>query len=129
MTSPQQFSAAADTRANAASRSRRPLKVGLNLPTVEGALAGKTAGWADLLAFAQRAEALGFDSLWAPDHLLVTWQERTQGIWECWSLLAALAAATSSVELGPLVTCTGFRHPALLAKIADMVDEISRRRT
>jgi Luciferase-like monooxygenase len=64
------------------------------------ALAGKTASWADLLAFAQRAEALGFDSLWVPDHLLLTWQEQRRGIWECWSLLAALAAVTSHVKLG-----------------------------
>jgi alkanesulfonate monooxygenase SsuD/methylene tetrahydromethanopterin reductase-like flavin-dependent oxidoreductase (luciferase family) len=88
-------------------------------------MAGKTAGWADLLAFAQRAEALGFDSLWVPDHLLLAWQEQTHGIWECWSLLAALAAVTSRVALGPLVACTAFRSPALLAKMADTVDEIS----
>lgn len=108
-----------------APRSSRPLKVGLNVQIVEGALAGKTAGWANLLAFAQQAEALGFDSLWVPDHLLLTWQGQTRGIWECWSLLAALAATTSRVELGSLVTSTGFRNPALLAKMADTVDEIS----
>ncbi len=88
-------------------------------------LAGKTATWADLLAFAQRAEALGFDSLCVPDHLLLQWEEQTRGTWECWSLLAALAALTSRVELGSLVTCTGFRNPALLAKMADTVDMIS----
>jgi len=104
---------------------RRPLKVGINLPTTEGALSGKTASWADLLAFAERAEALGFDSLWVPDHLLLKWQEQTRGIWECWSLLAALAAVTHRVELGSLVACTAFRSPALLAKMADTVDEIS----
>ena len=49
----------------------RPLKVGINLPVTEGALAGKTARWADLFALASQAEALGFDSLWVPDHLLV----------------------------------------------------------
>jgi alkanesulfonate monooxygenase SsuD/methylene tetrahydromethanopterin reductase-like flavin-dependent oxidoreductase (luciferase family) len=106
----------------------RPLKVGINLPTTEGGIAGKTARWADLFAIASRAEALGFDSLWVPDHLLITWQEQTRGIWECWSLLAALAAVTHRVELGSLVACTAFRSPALLAKMADTIDEISEGR-
>ncbi|HZR42558.1 MAG TPA: LLM class flavin-dependent oxidoreductase [Ktedonobacteraceae bacterium] len=105
--------------------SHRPLKVGINLPTTEGAIAGKTARWPDLLAFAERAEVLGFDSLWVPDHLLLKWQEQTRGIWECWSLLAALAAVTHRVELGSLVACTAFRNPALLAKMVDTIDEIS----
>lgn len=113
------------TKADAVLHPKRPLKVGINLPTTEGALAGKTARWADLLAFAQQAETLGFDSLWVPDHLLLRWQEQTHGIWECWSLLAALAAVTHRVELGSLVACTAFRNPALLAKMADTIDEIS----
>ena len=125
MTDHQQSTGAVETRMDGASRPLRPLKVGINLPTVEGTMAGKTASWADLFAFAQRAEALGFDSLWVPDHLLLTWQEQTHGIWECWSLLAALAAVTSRVALGPLVACTAFRSPALLAKMVDTVDEIS----
>jgi alkanesulfonate monooxygenase SsuD/methylene tetrahydromethanopterin reductase-like flavin-dependent oxidoreductase (luciferase family) len=116
-----------DTRrsVDAGVQTLRPLKVGINLPTTEGAIAGKTAKWTDLFAFAQRAEALGFDSLWVPDHLLLRWQEQTRGIWECWSLLAALAAVTHRVELGSLVACTAFRSPALLAKMADTIDEIS----
>ena len=109
----------------AALRPMRPLKVGINLPTTEGALSGKTPKWADLLAFAERAEVLGFDSLWVPDHLLLRWQGQTRGIWECWSLLAALAAVTHRMELGSLVACTTFRSPALLTKMADTVDEIS----
>ncbi len=118
----------AETTSDRVSRNLRPLKIGINLPTVEGTMAGKTASWADLLAFAMRAEMLGFDSLWVPDHLLLTWQEQTHGIWECWSVLSALAAVTSRVALGPLVACTAFRSPALLAKMADTVDEISAGR-
>ena len=108
----------------------RPLKVGLILPQIEDWMGGQTARWTDLLAMAQRAEALGFDSLWLVDHLLYQFpfDDDTQpphGLWECWSLLAALAATTKRVELGILVICTNFRNPALLAKMADTVDEIS----
>ena len=105
--------------------SARILKVGLFLPSGTAMQGGATAGWADLLALARRAEELGFDSLWLPDHVLLQLGEHRGGAWECWSLLSALAAATSHVELGPLVSCTAYRNPAMLAKIADTVDEIS----
>jgi alkanesulfonate monooxygenase SsuD/methylene tetrahydromethanopterin reductase-like flavin-dependent oxidoreductase (luciferase family) len=111
---------------------RRPLKIGVILPTLEGRCSGHPADftrrWLDLLALAKRAEALGIDSLWLSDHLLFRWsdqQGRAQGVWECWSVLAALAAATERLGLGTLVVCTAFRNPALLAKMADTVDEIS----
>lgn len=125
MTDYQSSTGDTGTKVDAMLHPKRPLKVGINLPTTEGALAGKTARWADLFAFAQQAETLGFDSLWVPDHLLLRWQEQTHGVWECWSLLAALAAVTHRVELGSLVACTAFRNPALLAKMADTIDEIS----
>jgi alkanesulfonate monooxygenase SsuD/methylene tetrahydromethanopterin reductase-like flavin-dependent oxidoreductase (luciferase family) len=107
---------------------KRPLKVGLLLPNFEDGMAGQTPRWLDLLAMAQRAEAVGFDSLWMVDHLLFALGDTTEprhGLWECWSLLTALAASTTRVELGALVTPTNFRNPALLAKMADTVDEIS----
>jgi probable F420-dependent oxidoreductase len=105
---------------------RRPLKVGLILPDTEREMGGATAGWSDLAAMARMAEELGFDSLWNADHLIYRFPEKpVQGPWECWSVMAALAAVTSRVEIGPLVSCTSFRNPALLAKIADTVDEIS----
>src|SRR3712207_7268926 len=74
------------------------------------------------------AEDVGFDSVWFVDHMLYgndASGRPPQGAWECWSVLAALAAVTSRVELGSLVTATSFRNPALLAKIADTIDEIS----
>lgn len=105
---------------------RRSLKVGLILPDTEREMGGATASWTDLRQLAQQAEALGFDSLWNADHLIYRFAGReVQGPWECWSVMAALAAVTERVEIGPLVSCTTFRNPALLAKIADTVDEIS----
>ena len=82
--------------------------------------------WKDVIALARKAEAIGFDSVWVADHTVFRFEGvPTHGRWECWSVLAALAAATDRVEIGPLVTCMGFRNPALLAKIAETVDEIS----
>ena len=107
---------------------KRPLKIGIVLPHIEGMMAGQTPRWTDILAMAQRAEALGFDSLWKPDHLLYQLPGEDGeliGPWECWSVLSALAAATTRVELGSIVSCVSFRNPALLAKMAETVDEIS----
>jgi alkanesulfonate monooxygenase SsuD/methylene tetrahydromethanopterin reductase-like flavin-dependent oxidoreductase (luciferase family) len=107
----------------------RPLEVGVLLPVFEGDMGGRTARWTDLVEMAHSAEAVGFDSVWVVDHLLserAEWEDhQRQGPWECWSILSALAASTNRVKLGPLVTSTGFRNPALLAKMADTVDEIS----
>jgi alkanesulfonate monooxygenase SsuD/methylene tetrahydromethanopterin reductase-like flavin-dependent oxidoreductase (luciferase family) len=89
-------------------------------------LAGATARWSDFVEFARIAEDGGFDSLWVPDHLLFRADDSTaQGLGGGWSLLTALAAVTRRVEVGSFVTCVGFRNPALLAKMADTVDEIS----
>jgi alkanesulfonate monooxygenase SsuD/methylene tetrahydromethanopterin reductase-like flavin-dependent oxidoreductase (luciferase family) len=72
------------------------------------------------------AEAVGFDSVTLGDHLLLHFPpNEDEGVWDGWSLVAALAEATTRVELTLLVACTGFRNPALLAKMADTVDEIS----
>jgi len=75
---------------------------------------------------ARTAERAGFDSLWVGDHLLYRDDGRPErGPWEAWTLLAALAASTERVELGPLVACLGFHPPGLIAKMAATVDEVS----
>src|SRR5215213_11901817 len=89
--------------------------------------------WTELREMALLAEAIGVDTLSAPDHLLFRNAPpvvslpagETRGIWECFTLLTALAAVTQRVTLLPLVACTSFRNPALLAKIADSLDEVS----
>ncbi len=100
----------------------RPLKVGIQLPEVE-----RPASWRDLLAMARTAEAVGFDSIWVADHLLYRDVTHPEDVapWEAWSMLAALAATTERVEIGPLVACTAFHNPAMLAKKAETIDEIS----
>jgi alkanesulfonate monooxygenase SsuD/methylene tetrahydromethanopterin reductase-like flavin-dependent oxidoreductase (luciferase family) len=103
-------------------------KLGIILPEGEDDLEGRTPHWTDYVAMARLAEDAGFDSVWFVDHLIYANQasgREPQGAWECWSVLSALAAVTSRVELGSLVSPTSFRNPALLAKMAETVDEIS----
>ena len=101
------------------------MKVGIVLPIAEDD-DGQTPRYAEIREMAVRAEAAGFDSVWVFDHLLFRAEgEPTRGIWEAWTVLAALAEATSRVELGTLVVCTAFRNPAILAKMADALDEVS----
>jgi probable F420-dependent oxidoreductase len=82
--------------------------------------------WPEIRAMAQLGESLGFDSVWVGDHLLYRDQtDGARGPWEAWTQLAGIAAVTSRIALGPLVACTSFHNPAMLAKLAATVDEIS----
>ena len=102
------------------------LRLGLNLPFSDGQMAGRTPRWADILAMARKGEAIGFDSVWISDHLGFGDPEgEWRGSWESWTLLTAVAASTERVMLGTYVTCAPFRNPALLAKMAETLDEVS----
>jgi len=102
------------------------MKIGAVMPIGEGEIAGRTASYPELRAVARAAEAGGLDSIWVYDHLLFRFPGTpTTGIHEAWSILAALAADTERVALGTLVMAVPFRNPAVLAKMAATVDEIS----
>ncbi len=99
----------------------RPLKIGIQLPEVE-----RETRWAELLDMTRAIEDLGYDSVWLGEHLLYRWPDRPpRGPWEAWSMLSAIAAVTDRIEFGPLVACTAFHNPAVLAKQASTIDEIS----
>jgi probable F420-dependent oxidoreductase len=100
------------------------MKIGLMLPLG----ASETDGWTTLRAMALAAEEHGLDSVWGADHLIFREDGETEGIHECWTLLTAVAAITSRVEIGPLVLAMPFRNPALTAKMAVELDEISNGR-
>lgn len=99
----------------------RPLRIGVQLPEVE-----REVRWPEYAAIAAAAEEVGFDSIWVGDHLLYREDGRPErGPWDAWAVLAALAASTRRVHLGPLVACTGFHPPGLIARMTAAIDEIS----
>jgi probable F420-dependent oxidoreductase len=116
----------ADTEAPAMPDAPAWPSLGLNLPYSEGGMDGATPRWADIAAMASTAEAAGFDAVWISDHVgfgdpNAGWS----GAWESWTLLSALAASTARVRLGTYVTAVPYRNPALLAKMAETLDEVS----
>jgi alkanesulfonate monooxygenase SsuD/methylene tetrahydromethanopterin reductase-like flavin-dependent oxidoreductase (luciferase family) len=102
----------------------RPCKIGVQLPEVE-----RFVPWPEYLDLARRAEGAGYDSIWVGDHLIYDLPDgSTRGPYEAWTTLAAIAAVTQRVEIGPLVASTSFHAPAMLAKQAATVDAISQGR-
>jgi F420-dependent oxidoreductase-like protein len=81
--------------------------------------------WQRTVDLARQAEALGFESLWVFDHFHTVPQPSDEITFESFSVLTALAMATERVRLGHMVVCTGFRNPALTAKLSSTIDVIS----
>lgn len=103
------------------------MRIGVTLPLSEGDVPGGTVPtFNDTLTFARHAESAALDSVWVFDHLLFRYPGRPdEGIREAWTTLAALAPAVPRVELGSLVMCSSFRNPALMAKMAATLDDLS----
>jgi alkanesulfonate monooxygenase SsuD/methylene tetrahydromethanopterin reductase-like flavin-dependent oxidoreductase (luciferase family) len=89
--------------------------------------AGVITEWDGIAAVVRRADELGFDEITIGDHLQMDFGEIgfRFGTWECLSLLTAIGAVTSRIRIAPLVAATAFRHPAMIAKIADTIDRVS----
>jgi F420-dependent oxidoreductase-like protein len=104
------------------------MKVGLMAPQGwKGEYDGWAAAdaWARTIELARQAESLGFEALWVFDHFHTVPQPSDEITFESFSVLSALAMATSRVRLGHMVICAGFRNPALTAKMASTIDVIS----
>ena len=105
------------------------MKFGLVLPPGAVGAPGHVLSYRELRDFALQAEDMGLDSVWIYDHTVFEFPERApEATLECWTVLTGLAEATQRVELGTFVICTAFRNPALLAKMAVTLDELSNQR-
>jgi F420-dependent oxidoreductase-like protein len=110
------------------------VKFGLALPHYDFSRPdGAPVSWEGLADAARRAESLGFDSVWISDHFFLSLAryggpDEPFGAPEALTALAGLAAVTERIRLGTLVLCTGFRHPAIVAKAAVTIDLLSRGR-
>jgi alkanesulfonate monooxygenase SsuD/methylene tetrahydromethanopterin reductase-like flavin-dependent oxidoreductase (luciferase family) len=100
------------------------LELGVQLPEVE-----REVRWPELREIAATADSAGFASIWVGDHMLYRGDGRPERApWDCWTVLAALAASTTRVKLGPLVASTAFHSPGLIARMAAAIDEVSQGR-
>ena len=86
---------------------------------------GVAGAWEDLKDLGLYVESIGYDGLWVADHFMPNAEDNSGPTNECWTTIAALAAAVPRVRIGTLVTGNTYRHPAVLAKMAATVDNIS----
>lgn len=107
--------------------SKRPMSLGLMIPIGEKSHFGETPRFTDMVEIAKTARDVGFEAIWFADHFSFenTDNDEIRGVWEAWTMMAAVAAEIPGVQIGSLVACTGFRNPGVIAKMTESIDEIS----
>ncbi len=96
----------------------KPFKVGVTIHPQQCTIQELRDAW-------RRVDELGVDSIWFWDHFFPLYGNPNGNHFECWSLLAAAAVDTHAPQIGPMVTCVGYRNPDVLASIAATVDHLS----
>ncbi|HEX3722984.1 MAG TPA: LLM class flavin-dependent oxidoreductase [Nitrolancea sp.] len=105
------------------------MQFGVTLPVGVVGTDGRVKSYAEIRALAQSVERTGLDSIWIYDHFIFHFSGKPrEGVWESWTILSGLAEATERVTLGNIVICTAHRNPAVLAKMAVTLDEMSDHR-
>ncbi len=108
------------------------MKYGINLPqgwTMDlASIKDPVEAYETMTRVAQTADETGYNSVWLVDHFHTIPQPSQEVTFECWTTTAALARDTKRVRVGQLVSCNGYRNPALLAKMASTVDVLSHGR-
>ena len=107
--------------------SDKPVTFGLMMPIFEDPATRTAPAFEELAELGLAGRAAGFDALWIADHFSMGDGEERPflGVWESFTLMAGLAARVPDVQIGSMVVCTGFRNPGVVAKMSEMIDEIS----
>src|SRR5437660_11003613 len=108
------------------------LKYGISLPqgwTMDlVGIKDPVEAYETMTSVAQTADEYGYESAWLVDHFHTIPQPSQEVTFECWTTTAAVARDTKRIRVGQLVTCNGYRNPALLAKMGSTVDVLSHGR-
>jgi alkanesulfonate monooxygenase SsuD/methylene tetrahydromethanopterin reductase-like flavin-dependent oxidoreductase (luciferase family) len=108
--------------------SDKAVTFGLMMPLFEDPETRTAPSFEEMAALGLEARSSGFDALWIADHFVMGNGSEEQpflGVWESFTLMAGLAARVPDLQIGSMVVCTGFRNPGVVAKMAEMIDEIS----
>ncbi len=95
------------------------------VPVSDRATFVTTPRFSDIIDISSLAASVGFETLWYADHFSFPSDDGLRGAWDAWTLMAAVAARVPDVTIGPMVACTAYRNPGVIAKMTEMIDEVS----